>query len=89
MTERHRFYLILASLFGLLVGAISGVLVAVVIGVILAGSGCTVLAALKKVYGEKWGDSLWVATAVGAIITGVMFILGAVVFLVLHEAEMV
>lgn len=86
MTERHRIYLFFASLFGLLIGAISGVLIAVGVGSILTGFGCSLLLVLEKAYGENKNYVVWMSAAIGAIIVGFCFLLGAIIFLTLHEA---
>ncbi len=86
MTERHRLYILLASLAGLLIGALSGALIAVGIGFVLTGFGCSVLFVLEKAYGGNKNYVFWMSVAVGAIVVGFCFLLGAIIFLTLHEA---
>jgi hypothetical protein len=86
MTDRHRLYIFLASLFGILIGAVSGVLVAVVIGATLTGFGCSILFVLEKAYGDNKNYVLWMSAAIGAIIVSFCFLMGAILFLTLHEA---
>jgi len=85
MTERHRKYLILASLFGVIIGMFAGLLVALLIGIIMTGFGCSIMAILEKAYkGDKW-YVLWMSIGIGAIVVGLCFLIGAIIFLTLHE----
>ena len=85
MTERHRFYILLSALLGLLIGALSGALIAVGIGFVLTGFGCSILLVLEKAYGGNKNYIFWMSVAIGAIAVGFCFLLGAIIFLTLHE----
>jgi hypothetical protein len=86
MTERHRFYILLSALLGLLIGALSGALIAVGIGVVLTGFGGSILFVLEKAYGKNKNYVFWMSVAIGAIAVGSCFLIGAIIFLTLHEA---